>query len=109
MRIGYRCGKCRCADWPNAGDRHETTRGIIATLPDEQITIDLTKPDVGVERLLRQRTDDLGSFHWHVWCFAIDDPSRHHQRPLEPFWDIDAKLGEQAADHVDQLRALLDQ
>jgi hypothetical protein len=44
-----------------------------------------------------------------VWRFIIDDPSRHQQRPFETLGDVDAKLGEQAADHVDQLRALLDQ
>jgi hypothetical protein len=77
--------------------------------PDEQVVIDFAKPDVDVERLLRQRTDDLGSFHRYVWCFTIDDPSRHQQRPLEPLGDVDAKLGEQAADHVDQLCTLLDQ
>src|ERR1700687_5013711 len=31
MRIGDRCGKCRRADRPNAGDGRETTRNIVAT------------------------------------------------------------------------------
>jgi predicted methyltransferase len=30
---------------------HKTTRNVVATLPNEQIAIDLTKPNVGVERL----------------------------------------------------------
>src|ERR1039458_9668238 len=30
MRIGDRCGKCRRADRPDAGDSHETTCNIVA-------------------------------------------------------------------------------
>ena len=39
----------------------------------------------------------------------IDDLSRHQQRPFQPLGNVDAKLGQKAPDHVDQLRALLDQ
>jgi hypothetical protein len=107
MCVGDRCGKCRRADWPNIGDRQKTTRNIVATLLDKQIAIDLTWPNVNVERMLRQRTNDLGCFHRYIWCFTIDDSSRHQHRPLEPLGDVDAKLGEQAADHVDCLCTLL--
>ena len=52
MRIGDRCGKCRRADRPDAGDGHETTSNIVATQPNDQIAIDLAEPNVGIERLL---------------------------------------------------------
>ncbi len=52
MRVGDRCGKCRRSNRPDAEDRHETPGNIVATLPDEQIAIDLAKPNVDVERLL---------------------------------------------------------
>ncbi len=57
--------------------------------------------------MLRQRTNDLGCFHRYISCFIIDDSSRHQHRPLEPLGDVDAQLGEQAADHVDCLCTLL--
>jgi hypothetical protein len=50
--VGDRCGKCRRSNRPDARDRHETPGDIVATLPDEQIAIDLAKPNVDVERLL---------------------------------------------------------
>ena len=53
--------------------------------------------------------DDLGSFNRYLWCFAIDDLPRHQQRAFQSLRDVDAELGQQTADHVDQLRALLDQ
>ena len=46
MRIGNRCGKSRCTDRPDAGDRHETPCNIVATKPNGQIAINLTESDV---------------------------------------------------------------
>jgi len=52
MRVGDRCGQGRRADRPDTGDRHEPTCDIVAALPDQQIAIDRTKPNMDPERLL---------------------------------------------------------
>ena len=47
--------------------------------------------------------------HRHIRRVTIDDLPRHQQGAFESLRDVDAELGQQAADHVHQLRALLDQ
>lgn len=64
---------------------------------------------MGGERLPRQRLYDLGRRRRNVGNRALDDAPRHLQRALKTGRHVDAELRQEAAHHVHQLGALLDQ
>ena len=61
------------------------------------------------KRLLAKRQNARGCIIGHIEDLAVEDLTRHRHGTLEPAWDNDPELGKEAADHVDELRALFDQ
>ena len=65
---------------------------------------------MGVEHLVAQETQNLHCHCRYVQCgFLRGYLASQPKRPLQTFGNMDTELGQQAADHVHQLRTLLDQ
>lgn len=73
-------------------------------------TVDHLQPDVRIEDLSTQQAENLHRHRRHIDCRLLaGDLACQSKGAQQNFGDIDAELGQQTADHVDQLRALLDQ
>lgn len=62
-----------------------------------------------IKGLVTKLQDAGGRVVGYVGDLTVRNPPRHRHCPLEAARDVDPVLGQQRADHVDQLGALLDQ
>ncbi|MER8460158.1 hypothetical protein NKH24_29520 [Mesorhizobium sp. M1300] len=65
---------------------------------------------MGVEQLTGEQTENLRCHRRHVRRrFLRGELAHQPERPLQTLGSVDAELSQQAANHVHELRALLDQ
>ncbi len=78
-------------------------------MPGEKLTFDLSQPRLQIEYLPSQARDHLCRQRRYAGHVASSDALGEAERVRDPTPYLNAELRKQAADHVDQLGALLDQ
>ena len=78
-------------------------------MPGEQLLLERRQLHLQGANLMREAGGDaLGQLR-HIGRVAVHQLLRQCQRMVQPSRHLDPELGEQPADHVDELGALLDQ
>src|ERR1700694_1099079 len=109
VRVGHRGGERRGTDGADTRDRCKPPGDVARTVPGQQLALDLAQPRLEIEYLPSQAHDHLCRQRRYVGHVARSDTLGENQRVRDPTPYLNAELCQQAADHVDELRALLDE
>src|SRR5258708_8680021 len=109
VRVGPRSSERCGTDGTHPWDRRKPPGDVARTMPDEKLTFDLSQPRLKIEYLPSQARYHLCRQRRYAGHVTSSDALGETQRVRDPTPYLNAELRQQTADHVHELRALLDE